>query len=322
MTKARGVRVVGLALALALTLPLGTAAQDASPADGDAVCETPPNIAFITINEQDVFFVELTEGMQEIAAENGIELAVFDPQGDVAKQIAAVENYVNSDYDAIIIDAVDTNAVLPALRAAREAGVKVVSVDAVIDDMTAIDSQVGADNGKIGQQVGELAAQYIADELGGSTQAGVVTVLQSSIQLERSDGFISAFEGMDGVEVIPPVDGGYSPDTALTAAEGLMSGNPEMSVAYATGQGTLLGLLAAAEIQGRDVALFGWNLDDTIANAIRDGKILATVQQVPGDFGSTAMEAAITLACGGSAPALVEVPVYIVTQENVEEYAG
>ena len=326
-----GARVGGAVIALTLALPMAVGAQSQSanpkaspsmPGASLAVCQTPPKVAFITINEQDVFFVDLTKGMQDLASANGIDFAVNDPGGDVTKQIAAIEDYVNSKYDAIIIDAVDSNAVLPALRAAREAGVKVVSVDAVIDDMTAIDAQVGADNGAIGKQVGDLAAQYITDNLGGQAQVGTVTVLQSSIQLERSDGFASAFDGLSGVEVIPPVDGGYSPDTALTAAEGLLTANPGMKVAYATGQGTLLGLIAATETQGRDVALFGWNLDDTIAQAIRDGKVLATVQQVPTDFGDKAMEAAINLSCGGMVPALVEVPVYIVTKDNVDQYAG
>jgi ribose transport system substrate-binding protein len=326
MFTGRGARVVGAVTVLALALPVGALAQSAvpspaAPAASLATCEAAPKIAFSTINMQDVFFVDLTKGMQDVATAQGVEFAVNDPNGDVTKQIAAIEDYVNSGYDAIIVDAIDTNAVLPALRAAREAGVAIVSVDAVITDMTAIDAQVGADNGAVGKQVGDLAAAYIGDNLGGQAQVGVVTVLQSSIQLERTDGFTSAFEGMDGVEVVPPVDGKYSPDDALKAAEGLLTANPALKVAYATGQGTLLGLIAASDTQGRDVALFGWNLDDTIAQAIRDGKVLATVQQIPSDFGNKAMEAAINLSCGGTVPALVDVPVYIVTKDNIDQFA-
>lgn len=323
MIKGRGGTVAGVAVALTLALPMAVGAQSpAAPGASTPACEAPPKIAFSTINLQDVFFVELTKGMQDVATAQGVEFTVNDPGGDVAKQIAAIEDYVNAGYDAIIVDAIDTNAVLPALRAAKEAGVGIVSVDAVITDMTAIDGQVGFKNGDVAREVGDLAAQYITDNLGGEAQVGIVTVLQSSIQLERSDGFASAFEGMPGVEVIPPVDGKYSPDTALAAAESLLTANPGLKVAFATGQGTLLGLIAANETQGRDVALFGWNLDDTIAQAIRDGKVVATVHQIPALFGEESMKAAITLACGGTVPELVLVPYFIVTKDNVDQYAG
>jgi ribose transport system substrate-binding protein len=319
----RWLRVLGAATVASALLVGCSSAASSSPAASTAASSSTaakPKIAFITINEQDVFFVNLTKGMQALAATNGIDLAVNDPNGDVTKQIAAIEDYTKSGFNAIIIDAVDSNAVLPALTAARKAGVKVVSVDAVITDMNAIDAQVGADNKKVGAQVGAVAAKYITDTLGGNATVGVVTVLQSQIQLARVDGFTSALTGLSGVKVQPSVDGGYSTDTALAAAENLMSANPQMQVAYATGQGTLEGLIAADKAQNRHVALFGWNLSPVIAQAITDGIVLATVQQIPNDFGKSAMQAAIDLSAGKTVPALVDVPVYIVTKDNVDQY--
>lgn len=276
-----------------------------------------PKIGFITINEQDAFFVDLTKGMQSIAKQNGIDLAVTDPGGDVTKQIAAVEDYTNAKFDVVIIDAADSNAVVPALTAARQAGVKVVAVDAVITAKDAIDTQVGLDNAKIGAEIGDIASKYIQTHLGDKAEVGIVTVLQSQIQLERVKGFTTALAGHAGVKIYPAVDGKYSTDTALTAAENLLTAHPNMNIAYATGQGTVEGLMAAGQAQGRDVKIFGWNLDKKIAEGIQNGTVVATANQNPSDFGTKAMQAALDLAAGKTVPALIEVPTTIVTKDNL-----
>ena len=58
------------------------------------------------------------------------------------------------------------------------------------------------------------------------------------------------------------VDGQNIQDNALAAAENLITGNPDMTAIYATGEPALLGAIAAVESQGKqaDVKVFGWDL--------------------------------------------------------------
>lgn len=296
------------------TSPSTTGSSAASAAGG-----AKQRIAFITINEQDVFFVDLTKGLKDLAAKSDVELAVTDPNGDVTKQIDAVNQYVTAKFDAIIIDPVDGKAVAPALKAAKSAGVKVIAVDGVVQDKTVIDTQVGADNAKVSKDLAGLALKYASSNLPGKPiVVGAATVLQSQIQLQRSDAFMEAMKAGPNVTVKEAVDGGYSPDTAQKAGENLFTATPYMNIAFATGQGTLLGLIAANKAQNRDVKLFGWNLDKTIAAAIKSGSVIATAQQVPADFGTAAMQGALDLLRGKQVGELVPVPVTIVTKDNVD----
>src|SRR5262245_39423865 len=57
------------------------------------------------------------------------EFKVVSVGEDVAAQIAAVNNFIDSCYDAIIINALSETAFAPAVKRANEAGVVIVSFD-------------------------------------------------------------------------------------------------------------------------------------------------------------------------------------------------
>ena len=58
----------------------------------------------------DNFLTVLRNGMQSYADENGIDVQIEDAQNDVAKQLDQINNFIASGVDAIIVNAVDTNA--------------------------------------------------------------------------------------------------------------------------------------------------------------------------------------------------------------------
>ena len=55
-----------------------------------------------------------------------IEVVVLDAGGDVARQIAQVEDLIQQEVDAIIIWPTNGEAVIPAVRKAKKAGIPVV----------------------------------------------------------------------------------------------------------------------------------------------------------------------------------------------------
>ena len=124
------------------------------------------------------------------------------------------------------------------------------------------------------------------------------------------------------VTVAGTVDGQNVQDTALGAAENLITANPDLTAIYATGEPALLGAIAAVESQGRqaNVAVYGWDLTAQAIAGIDAGYVKAVIQQDPAGMGAAAVEALGTLADGGTVEPVISVPVTIVTQENVEPY--
>jgi ribose transport system substrate-binding protein len=111
-------------------------------------------------------------------------------------------------------------------------------------------------------------------------------------------------------------------DNALTAAETLMTGNPDMTAIYATGEPALLGAIAAVESQGKQdtVKVFGWDLTAQAIKGIDAGYVVAVVQQSPSGMAAAGIEALVKISQGGTVDKVISVPVEIVTKANVDPY--
>jgi ribose transport system substrate-binding protein len=118
------------------------------------------------------------------------------------------------------------------------------------------------------------------------------------------------------------VDGQNVQDVALSAAENLLTANPDMTAIYATGEPALLGAIAAVESQGRtgDVKVFGWDLTASAVKGIDEGYVQAVIQQDPAGMGAAAIDALVTLSDGGTVERNISVPVTIVTSDNVDDF--
>lgn len=80
------------------------------------------------------FFNAVETGVDEAGRELGVTVSWDGPDtADVTGQIPVVEKWVKAKYDAIAVSSADGTAIAPSLRAARIAGVKVITWDADAD---------------------------------------------------------------------------------------------------------------------------------------------------------------------------------------------
>lgn len=277
--------------------------------------------AVVQINQQALFFNQMNEGAQAAAVELGDEVVIFNANNDPAAQNSAIETYIQQGVDGIVVIAIDVNGIMPAIEQAVAAGIPVVAVDAVLPEGPH-SAQVGVDNVTAGAMMGEFFLDYMAAEMGGEAKVGIVGALNSSIQNIRQAGFVDTISGADGVSMATVVDGQNVQDLALSAAENLITANPDLDAIYATGEPALLGAIAAVESQGKQdsIRVFGWDLTAQAIAGIDAGYVTAVIQQDPGQMGGTAVTVLNTLAEGGSTDAIVSVPVTIVTTANVDDF--
>lgn len=303
MLTRRSTLLAGLA---ALGTPL--AAQDA------------PSFALVQINQQALFFNQMNEGAQAAADAAGAELTIFNANNDPAAQNSAIETYIQEGVDGIAVVAIDVNGIMAAVEQAAAAGIPVVAIDAILPDEGPQAAQIGVDNAAAAGDLGAVVATWA--EANGGARIGVVGALNSFIQNVRLDGFTASLEGAEGVSFTETVDGQNVQDTALAAAENLLTANPDMTAIYATGEPALLGAVAAVESQSRtgDVKVFGWDLTASAIAGIDAGYVEAVIQQDPAGMGRAAVEALSALAGGGTVERSIAVPVTIVTRDNVDDF--
>ncbi|WP_159587872.1 substrate-binding domain-containing protein [Chelativorans xinjiangense] len=305
--------MLSLGLGAALTLPLGMAIAKA---------QDEKTFALVQINQQALFFNQMNEGAQKAADEAGVNLVIFNANNDPAAQNSAIETYIQQGVDGLAVVAIDVNGIMPAVNQAAEAGIPVVAIDAILPDDGPQKAQIGVDNGAAGADMATYFLDYAKANMDGKAKYGVVGALNSYIQNVRQKGFEDVVDAADGIEKAGVVDGQNIQDNALSAAENLITANPDMNVIYATGEPALMGAIAAVESQGKqeDVKIFGWDLTAQAIAGIDAGYVTAVIQQDPAAMGAAAVEALNTLAGGGEVDKTISVPVTIVTKENVDPY--
>ena len=277
--------------------------------------------ALVQINQQALFFNQINAGAQKAADASGDKLVIFNANNDAAAQNSAIETYIQQKVDGLIVVAIDVNGIMPAVNEAAKAGIPVVAIDAVLPDGPQ-KAQIGVDNGKAGGDIGAYFVDYVKKNMGGKAKVGVVGALNSFIQNLRQKGFEDAIKGNDGITTAGVVDGQNIQDNALSAAENLITGNPDMTAIYATGEPALLGAIAAVQSQGKQdsIKIFGWDLTAQAISAIDSGFVTAVVQQDPAGEGKAAVESLAKLTSGGSVDKTISIPITIITKANVDPY--
>lgn len=278
-------------------------------------------IALVQINQQALFFTQMNEGAQKAADAAGVKLVIFNANNDPAAQNNAIETYIQQKVDGIVVVAIDTNGIMAAVNAAAAAGIPVTAVDAVLPAGPQ-KAQIGVDNEGAGKAMGEFFNKYVADSMGGKAKLGVVGALNSTIQNIRQKGFEDVVKTNAGVANAGVVDGRNVQDSALSAAESLITANPDLNAIYATGEPALLGAVAAVESQGKQdqIKVFGWDLTAQAIKGIDAGYVVGVVQQDPAGMGAAAVDALVKITKGETVPATIPVPITIVTKDNVEPY--
>ena len=111
------------------------------------------------------------------------EFKVVSTGEDVAAQIAAVDNFIDSGYDAIVVDVQNPDAFRPVIKRANDAGVVLVAFDNIFDSHDAINVDVDQ------KGLGVYWAKWLIDNLpNGGKILEVRGVAGTSVDRDRHDG--------------------------------------------------------------------------------------------------------------------------------------
>ncbi|MEO8288204.1 MAG: sugar ABC transporter substrate-binding protein [Chloroflexota bacterium] len=110
------------------TATTGTAAEPTTGTTGKKI-----TVGLVQIDLSNPFHLGEVEGAKEAARRLGFELKVTSGEGDVNKQIQAVENLINEKVDVISVNFIDIKAFGPTLQKAKAAGIPVVCLHSVAE---------------------------------------------------------------------------------------------------------------------------------------------------------------------------------------------
>ena len=306
-------RFLALALVLVMMLSL-TACRITIDGENNSQKKKVTNgsIGLSISTQNNPFFVSLADGAKKAAKDLGVEITVVDAGDDVTKQVADIEDLIAKDVSVLIVNPVDSDAVSGAVQNAIDQGIKVISVDRVVNGVT-VDCEIASDN----VAGAELATQYIVDTLGENVK---VVELQgtsgASAAIDRGTGFHNIAD--DKLDVVASQVANFDRTEGMSVMENILQANPDVKAVFAANDEMALGALEAISGAGKDVVVVGFDATDDAIAAIKEGRMAATIAQQPDLIGYTSVEYAVKLINGESIPSSVPVEVTLITIDNAQ----
>jgi ribose transport system substrate-binding protein len=144
------------------------------------------------------------------------EFKVVSTGEDVAAQIAAINNFIDSGYDAIVVNAQNPTAFTPVIKRAKKAGVVLVAFDNILDTEDAINVNVDQ------KGLGEYWAHWLVKNIpNGGKILEVRGVAGTSVDTDRHNGIHEVLDASgkkwDVVEVVGKWDDGTAQKVSADA---------------------------------------------------------------------------------------------------------
>ncbi len=264
------------------------------------------SIGFSVSTLNNPFFVSLSEGAKEKAEEEGAELIVVDAGDESAKQASDIEDLISKNISVLIVNPVDSDAVAPAVKDAVAKGIKVISVDRVVNGVD-VDCSIASDN----VSGAEAATEYLVSLIGeGAKVAEIEGVSGASATIDRGAGFHNIAD--DKLDVVSSQTANFNRSEGMTVMENMLQADPDIKAVFAHNDEMALGAVEA--IGSRDIIVVGFDATDDAQAAIKEGKMAATVAQKPDLMGATAVETALKILKGETVEKEIPVEVELITE--------
>jgi len=256
------------------------------------------------------------------AAESGVETVVLDAGGDVARQIAQVQDLIQQKVNAIIIWPTNGKAVVPAVRKAQAAGIPVIVTNSNIAPEGA--EFIASFSGPNNIQQGASAAELMCEALGNKGQ-----IVQISGQpgyttaIERQKGFEDRLaEACPDVKILETQPGDWNREKSQRVMEAFLVKYDKIDGVYSGDDNMGVGALNAAKAAGRadKIAFVGATNFAVGYEAMERGEYYGSIYQSPVDDAKNALKTAIAVVKGEKVPALNYFETPKITKANIKDF--
>jgi ribose transport system substrate-binding protein len=243
------------------------------------------------------------------------EFKVVSTGEDVPAQISAINNFIDSGYDAIVVNAQNPTAFGPVIKRAKEAGVILVAFDNILDTQDAINVNVDQ------KGLGVLWANWLAKHLpDGGKILEVRGVAGTSVDTDRHNGIHETLAATgkkwDIVEVVGKWDDGVA---QKATADAIATSGPFDGI---TAQGGDTGVVQAMLDAKHKMVPFGGETENGFrkfcAKMAADGLKCSSAGTGPAQV-AVAIKTAIAALEGQVVPQSVKLPTAIVEDPNFKE---
>jgi ribose transport system substrate-binding protein len=301
------------------TLTLAGCTDTISTADTSSGDQKVASVGLMVQDLGNPFFASMNNGVKAAAEKLGASYSAQDGRQDLGAQNDQIDAFIQKGLDILLINAVDSEGIGPAVKRARDAGIIVVAVDVGAKNAQAT---VTTDN----VQAGTLACQSLVDQIGAKGEILIVDGTPITSIEDRMTGCNQVLADNPDVKVVGHQNGDNGREKGLTLTTDMLTANPNVVGIFGVNDPSSLGATLAAQQAGlKNLVITGVDgSPEAIAEMKKSGSMFkATAAQDPNLLGAKALEMAVQLFQGKTLPDdLILVPSSIVDSSNLASYKG
>ncbi len=284
-----------------------------------------PRVGLVMKSLANEFFKNMTEGAlahEKKAGNFTLKAVGMQSETDFDAQTAAVENFITQKYDVIVLAPADSRAMVAPVAKALKAGITVVNFDVALDPAAL--KKAGLDIAFVGPD-NRTGAKMAGDELAKAVGPGAKIVIiegnpGADNALQRKLGFEDAAKA-GKLQIVASQTAHWETEEANAVFTNILTANPDIKGVMVANDSMALGVAKAIDAAGKSaqIKVVGFDNIPAIRPLIKQGKVLATVDQFGTDLAVNAIDAGIKSRKEGKPlKGWIKTPIELVTVKNVK----
>ncbi len=247
------------------------------------------------------YFTSCSEGAEEAAKELNVELIYDGPvNGDAAEAVKLIDQWTAQGVDVIAVSPNDPAVLGPAMKRAKEAGVKVVTWDAD----SAPDTREFMINQATAKDIGYALVDALALDLGGEKATGEVAIVTATLTAANQNEWIKYIQERlpkyPGLKYLVTKPSNEDQKLAFSVTQDLIKANPNLKGIFAISSVAFPGAAEAIKQGGKSGQVFvtGLSTPNDMRTYVKDGVVKSVILWNTKDLGYLTIYAARALADG------------------------
>jgi ribose transport system substrate-binding protein len=265
------------------------------------------------------FFVSVKSGAEYEAKKLGYNLVVQNANNDNQTELNLAQTDILKKPAALILDPVDSNAIVSAINKANDAGVPVFAFDRM-----PAGGKIATFVGYDAINAGKNAADALAKAVNGTGKViEIQGIMGTNVAQDRSKGFEDEMAAKyPNIKIVAKQPADFDRAKALNVMTNLLQANPDVNGVYAANDEMAMGVLSALKarnLNGKVMLVGNDGIKDAL-DAVTAGDMYATFAESPFNEGVQVADIAGNILNGKNPPPQTILEGQLVDKTNVAQY--
>jgi ribose transport system substrate-binding protein len=268
------------------------------------------------------FFVEMEKGARRAEKDLGITLKVKTAaqETSIEQQIQLVDDLIAEKVAAIVIAPGDSQRLVPALKKAADAGIKIINIDNRLDQNAVTQAGmppipfISVDNEAGAYKVGKFLAEGVTTP----TQAGILEGIRSADNAQqRARGANKGLLENKHIKVVASETANWKIDEGYDVTKAMFTKHPNIKLLFAANDMMAIGAVKYLQESGKtNVKVAGYDALSEAITEIKAGRMAATIDQQAAEQGYQGIALANRLSQGHTVPSVTLIDTRLITAQT------